>query len=743
MKELAIKFEELAKKYPQWLKDVESKETLLGFTAADFFSFEPFYAELNHLSKDDFKIHFEVDQVPEGDIYQIDIEEGKVAFSRLFCGGEVYYDSFFFYGEKEKWRFQIYTNGVETKPIFVEKVELGEYNEPIKFQRYDQHHYREQLYTNGIEDCVIVAKYFSKTGELYSEEQLNVSFNEGKVASIINETRNKTVFNIEQTENNLNELLEKCHDVLVEKFIAGVEKEKLTKYDICALLIEYNLQHVFPPSIGFAQTKEKDDEFNEDYPPMTWLNAPDMELFFECEFFYDGGDDALYDETNARLDKIEYEEQKEIVFQFYAKLCRTLKTSEKFNSFLNTTDDYFVTACDFEEGNHDKFLDELLPKEQLKQIEDETRVFQQAKIDKLNEDEDYQMVIKTLAKAQKNWSIYEQKLQDLDCKVGYATDLLFSIEPFFIELKRKKPSFDVLTSLSDTPQGDRYYRYKYIDNQIVNIAMFSEGKLVNQTYFNYGDDVIEMVQYYGDPEQTEVTIESFSEFKLEKGKIVSQLKSTDGEGEVNKFTYNEQGVISRIDESRFMYSTLHNMKFDTVEWVVDVLYTEDGNVRRITSTPVGHEKSTVMYSCDDSYVFEAMEDVTTIVTDHLMETFKKNELPKAICFEVDNGFCMPPKVFFKFNEEWTAEHNLYSSLLGNRVLDNNNFRLYVMHDNYKEEGAYFTKTECERYIEQAFQLLCEKMKNDIKDTFGKSIDVIYKGQYQSFESLEDATSGIG
>ncbi len=735
MKELATAFENSVKQYNQWLQEVEQKQPLKGFTAIDFFSFEPFFPELNQLNAEDFQFYPDIESLPSDDIIEVGIDEGKIIFSRQYYGPTTFYDSFFFYTETEKWRYQIYTNGIETKPIFVEKLELGEHNTPITFKRYDTYCYLEIDYNHHDDGCDFSLQRFDKTGEPIQKEQYEVRFEDQKVASIENISQNRSLFNIHQKEELLEELLAKCKTKLVERMIRGVEKANIEQKDICALLVEYSLQGPFPASIGFAQESEK-QEATEDYPPLAWLNAPDMELFFECEFFYPD-EEGLYDEINARLDKLEFKEQKQLVFDFYADYCRTLQQSEKLKALIHTTEDFFVSACDYEEGNHWEFLEALLPKKQINQYQKEFDDYENNLKETLNNDKEYQDVIETLEDAEADYEAYLSAFNKQSCTVGYHEQLLYSIDPFFAPLTLKREGFAPIPLLKEKPEGSYYYQYHYVGEQILSIIYFHDDKHIFQIFFDYKEDQLTAGKFHGNPEEKRPSVEDYKELWIEDGKPTTLYEYTTIAFEKTDYHYNDKGQIVRFDEYKFMYSTEDNMRFDPVRWSKEIRYTADNQLRRITSTPVGHERSTVMYSIDDSFVLEAMEQSAEILSDIVIgDLEKRKSLPKGICFEVDPRLCFPPKVYYKPDKKWTEAQGLYGKLLGNKAVENSNLNLYLFHENYKEEGAYFSRSQCLEYIEQAYELICKKIEGAIREKFNATIEVKAKGMYEILNAEE-------
>jgi len=729
--------------YAQWLEDLHKRKYVTAFSSADVFSCEPYYAELNKLGVDDFEFYPNSDSIVQGELHAVYIQDGKIIFARYFCAEDIYYDSFFFYNDKVNHRFQIYTNGIETKTIFVEKLIINEDHTPRIFSRIDQYGFSEQIYQHERHHCNIKKSYFSKNGERHSKENIKVVYTENQVSTIHNLTRGITVFDRQQNEEDLPQLLQKCHDLLIKKIQIGVKKANICEQDICALLLEYNLQHAFPPSIGFAQKKEQKHCDNKGYVPLSWLNAPDMALFYECEFFFPD-EKGLYDEINAKFAAFDYESQEKQIFDFYIRLCKRLKTCSELNALLNTTKDYFVTACDFEAGNHQDFLKALLPIKQFEQFQEQIQAYETSLKNDLDCDKDYQLVIETLDNALTNWSIYENKFRHLNCAIGYSTKLLFSIQPFYAQTELKKADFDVIQSLSLEPETESYYQYHHIDNKMISIIYYLAGEPIHQTYFDYNYDYIEVVKYFRANDKLKV--KSFDRFSLHDSRIVSQFSCTTISCSNLQYYYNEERLITKINESNFLYSSRDNLKFDGDSLVKHICYRLEGsinNVESITSTSNGDtEHAFFLYSIDDSFVWKAMEHITILICDVVIDNLKEfKKLPNSICFEKDDQISFPPKIYYKLENKWTVQNDLYISMLSDQALEHTNFTLYVFHENYLEDCAYFSRQQCLNYIDQAFQMLCDRAYKAVTEYFSNSIEVIYKDSTQSFEEVEKITKG--
>lgn len=736
---LAKQFSALDKNYPQWLQDVETQEVVTAFTRADFFSFEPYYAELNKLCDDDFQFYPELENVVEGYAHIVSIQDGKILFTRYLCAENVYYDSFFFYNDRVKQRCQIYSNGIEKKAIFVEKLIMNDDNRPLGFSRLDGYGFTEQRYHYEAQHCDIKTAYFSTAAELQGEEVIKVEYADNRVSAIHNLSRGETLFDRQQRAQDLPQLLKRCHDQLIENLLAGVEKSNITEADICALLIEYNGQHAFPPSIGFAQKKEQQQNDDEGYGPLDWLNAPDMALFYTCEFFYPD-EKGLFDEVNARLAAFDYEAQKQQVFDFYIALCKSLQTSQPLHEALNTTDDFFITACDFEACNHQQFLQALLPEEQWQVFQQQQQAYAQAQQDALDNDEDYQEVVEILAYAQAGWSVYSKQFSQLECNIGYARDQCFSIQPYFIPIEFKKADFDVIDSLSLEPEGDCYYQYHFIDNQVMSIVYYHLGKPIHQTYFDYADDGIEVVKYFADADKAEGKVESFDRFLLQDGKIVSSQACTTMSCRKSEYFYNEACLLTNIHTSEFLYSASDNLKFDTEEWTTSIHYRAEGGnvcVELITNSAVNEDKATVAYGIDDTYVLQEMERLTNVIPTFILDDLKAlKNLPQRVCFEKDDQMSFPPKVYYQVGEQWSEQAALYKSLQGCQTLKDSDFTLYVFHENHKEQGSLFSRQQCLHYIDEAFEMLCDKTDKAIQAVFSAPVPVVYKRPQQSFDEIE-------
>lgn len=139
-----------------------------------------------------------------------------------------------------------------------------------------------------------------------------------------------------------------------------IQDQKNLSEPICFLLLDYHFDMPFPPAIGFCQQTEY--QYLSKEGPLAAYNTPDMEYFSERptpQMAIKWADSTSYDTANELVNKLAYEDKKQLIFDTYLTVCQKLSGID-FSNNLSLTKGFHILARDFSEGNEMRFLKELL-----------------------------------------------------------------------------------------------------------------------------------------------------------------------------------------------------------------------------------------------------------------------------------------------------------------------------------------------------------------------------------------------
>lgn len=375
MRDVLELFEALPQEYPQLLERATNRGEQIVFAGADFFTLQPFAVELLHLSPAQVALYPTVEEVPGDDRFLLALNDGQLEYATQVYGEDIRYDFFFQREENSQTRLQAYHNNGHVNAVEVERITRDDQGLPLLYERVDTHVRLTQRYQYqpcGTADgqrwmCDITSESVNPAHDYTCQQRQRVYFaDDGYTVDRIESLDNGDIlYDRAMNSLSLEELFEQANEAIESRLLAGLGQESLESVEVRCVLFEYSLQGPFPPTLALIQPHEVDD--NPEYAPLSWLNAPDAELFSERGLDavdFHQGCSALFDQLNAQLDALEFESQQELVITFYVEFCRRLMNNPRLATLIRTDDDFFVTARDFEAANELELLERVLPARQ-------------------------------------------------------------------------------------------------------------------------------------------------------------------------------------------------------------------------------------------------------------------------------------------------------------------------------------------------------------------------------------------
>ncbi|GAA5038180.1 hypothetical protein GCM10011506_35090 [Marivirga lumbricoides] len=351
---------------------LEDNQLTRIYSKFNLYEIEPFYAELSNQVIDlNQELFFtsETDFNPETDDlyeYHINMETRKVYFKRLILGPETSYETVYEYNEDYYKSSTTFINSEGRKAI---KLCYLYHNEGIAHWYYECTDYgliHKSYRTEGDK----LTGYQLKTADTNYSASVDFIYEEDQLTKIIqnNASGNKLLLYVANLQNeNKADILTKLEDYLTEQIADQVLKNAHIDEPVYCLLLEYSMQHPFPPTVALGLVSELEDDF-EQVEIWQRYNAPDMHYFSE--------DDSLkvdlYSETiqSAYLftdkytediswnDEDQHEAWEKEVFQVYLNVCKRLLHFD-FSACFPKSPHFLVMAREFEQCNEEDFYKQL------------------------------------------------------------------------------------------------------------------------------------------------------------------------------------------------------------------------------------------------------------------------------------------------------------------------------------------------------------------------------------------------
>ena len=756
MNPLASIYDSLATDYEQLVDEVNQIPVQTGFTALDFFSPEPYFQELNNLADDKLKIYASDDELPEdSEFHLLAIADGKAKLARNYYGEDVYYDSFFVYPENEKRRYQVYFNNGEVKPIKVEQLIRNEDGSPAIYRQYSQYGYHEFFYSWAGRKHLVERNYYDLKQNLVFKDRLEVSFNEdmSAVDKIIQITDKETtaLYDRDTQQSDVNELLQQAKDVIVNTLLEDLKKSQNITEEVLCLLFEYTMQGPFPPTVGLGLNSEKEDNDADEnnYGPLAFYNAPDMQYFSEADTldidFYRNGN-ALFLALNSRLDDMDFEQASELVMQAYVDICNKLKRSRTLKTLFPVHKDFHITARDFEDCNELEFLQQTLNQKQLRKLQSAIAEHE-ANAGLSAEDQAVLDSLQVTHELKANdYDRLKASLADIETEDLFSKECLFFLEPFKFEKTHKRLShyhcFCDTPGLTSQPDGENYYHYRLQEDRIVYIAQYVDGNILREYFYVYDDAGIS--EYYFHVGGKERSLEMFSRLEMSLKKPRQYVCQHDDHLTEIVYEINESDHVIAGHEHELMF--VSDMKMER-RFRHGYYYDDHHKLSRVTHQyiPGADEPPTVFgesvdFCSDLSYLEETLAEVVKAQTNDILPHMNKAILTDslALVLEYNNQLPFPLMNIFVLyahgqDIQW-QEVNVY-----NRDEPHThsymNFCVYTSSEYAATEKNHLSAEDAAGYIHKAFALLATSLNERIAKEYTLEVPVLTKPQMASIADI--------
>lgn len=370
--EVKKEFENLTENFENIVASLMVDEKLTELAAKHpLYEIEPFFTEHNNEFIDENSpsvlINSEQDFNPEKDdyyIFKINLETRKAHYRKLYLGSGISYDTVFEYHDDYHKSTTIYINPDLKKAIKLcylffnegmpdHYIECSEYG--VLSKKYQSEEHRLLGYT--MENI--------GTGYIF-DVKFEYNF-DGALETIIESYRGdgkpRIIFKRPDKSFTIEKALQIIEDQLVEEITEQIQTNVKIDEKVYCILLEYTLQHPFPPTIGIGV----ESEMKENMEIYELYNAPDMQYFSESDtididlYTFNLEEaylfvDRAYD--NMKLSDEEYENMSHQVREVYLRICKRL-IHMNFDKSFTKTENFLVLARDFEACNEEEYFEEM------------------------------------------------------------------------------------------------------------------------------------------------------------------------------------------------------------------------------------------------------------------------------------------------------------------------------------------------------------------------------------------------
>lgn len=378
-----ITFEEIQKEFDELTTTFEAEkaatiedETLHTMLAKHpLYEIEPYFMEHNNEFMDEnspsYLIGSEDDYDPKNDqLYElkVNLEDRKVYFRTEIFGGGVSYDTVFSYSNECYRSATIYINPEMKKAI---KLAYLFFKDGLPFQYVEIGKYGALSKKYTSEDGRLSGYLQEYDGHDIRYEALFSYNHDGALASIIGRepgtAKETLLFKRPEKNENIEDTLETIENLLVEAIADQIQEKVKIPEQVYCILLEYNMQGAFPPTVGIGVLSDIDGDIN-DRELYEIYNAPDMQYFSEdgnldIDLYTPELEEAyLFYNRTYNIDKVpeqHYAAWEEQIKAIYLRVCKRL-THFDFSASFSKTENFLVVAKDFEECNEEFYHQEML-----------------------------------------------------------------------------------------------------------------------------------------------------------------------------------------------------------------------------------------------------------------------------------------------------------------------------------------------------------------------------------------------
>lgn len=518
--------------------------------------------------------------------------------------------------------------------------------------------------------------------------------------------------------------LENSKQAIIKTISESMLLQPIPEEAIAFMLLEFTLEYPFPPTIALAKKRETEN-FDEEEHPLAAYNAPDIELFSEngnITLNFDPYDD-LFDKVHVLLEEIEYKARRPIIFQLYVDVCKTLMRKSSNWKHFDLTNDFHVTARDFETCDEADFLQKTVPKQEFQKIKNNIDAFNAKLKDEYANDK---TILKVNAVILQESGRYEELLDSL--AIDSYTDVYTQqeccfIEPYYIENRFHKrfEDMDWELTIQKLINEPNYFHYKFSNNIPQLVDYYHSDKLVWRKIFQYKEGLISVHKFFMHSDNPK--IDSYEILRDLSEDTAIYEKYSENHFYETTYHINPQGKFENALKNRSIFCMGHksDTSFEyTFEYKNDELF-------KITAVD-SNRKALVTYCRDETFMKEAISSFIEHICDFTLRKLNEHRISslKAIVLEYDNNLSL------YFNIQLLQRRKLVS--ISNYELyeddsDMMNLTFYTTVSTKHPNRDYFSREKAESFINETYRQLCAVLSERIIDTFKIQIPVVCKYIY--------------
>lgn len=523
-------------------------------------------------------------------------------------------------------------------------------------------------------------------------------------------------------------VLENSKHALIKVINESMLLQDPTEDEISWLLLEFTLEYPFPPTLGLAQKAETERLTGEDEHPLIAYNSPDLELFSEDQTIVVDfhSYDELFSTVDQLLEEIEYEDRQPFIFQLYVDVCKALMLESSNWKHLKLSNDFHVTARDYEICDEAEYLKKLLPKKSFNKIKRKIDVYDAKMNDTYANDE---TVLKVKSVVDVESDRYEELLKTVsleDYSDVFTQDEIYFIRPFFVETQMHKRPYEIDRELStqNPTKETRYYHYKFRNNIPQIVDFYSDDKIIWRKIFQHQDGFRTAHKFFlksGSPE--------FEDYVILKELTTTLVYEKYSDGRYDEIIYhrNTQGQIAHALHLRSICNVGYKMD-TTFEYLFEYKHDDLFKISCINQ----NNKKSISYCKDDSFMDEAIDDFVEHICRFTIAKMKEQSLENldavVLVYDVTLAFYFTIHLFRNKEMIDISTYELHeddSSMM--------NLTVYTSESASSPDHEYFSREQSEEYVNETYTRICEALEQRIVGTFQLSVPVVIKYIYDDLD----------
>lgn len=606
-------FNSLADNHRHLMHSAVSNPEKSYYAATFHASIRPFYRELTDKQPTSELVVKDDPAEFGGEFYSLVFIGPKGAeFERRYLGEGVFYENLYFYSDAATTRCHLYSKNGKIKPICVEKLFFNENRQPEFFVEVSEYGVVATTYKHS--DREIRQTYWIDVDGAWrpSSSQVVILDTTGRVERIEDAETSVAIYSREEIDRSTEELFSRYLTEALDSFERGIKTHWEGAKDAIGAVLEYSISSPFPPSVGFPTAIER-QRCDEASDALGWLCAPDMEHFFECEFFDACG---LAESLNLRIRQLEYTEQVELIDKFYVEMAERVRQLDVLSRCSSAGGDFFCVAHECADGTSIDQLRKFLPPPQLDEIAKKVALFDEQMRSQIKASPIRKLAYKNLEEACAASEAVINRISSSETAKYYAYENAFEIHPYAHVIRYDCREFDLEFHATPLPLADVIDSYTTLyvsNNDVVKVELIGGGRIYRELYVDRRTNVIEGYWFYIDDTGAR-ELERIERLDMEGGTPVKYQKSCERIYRVDSFEADSSGRVSRISQQQVYLEHLSSPQDRTFTF-----HYNDAGVLDTVETAFGDYPPTVVYRSRMNDLTKAIEALAHNYAKYLLE----------------------------------------------------------------------------------------------------------------------------